>query len=130
MGFAKIYGELTSRVGRPVRFGAPKDVQKKGGGPGYGTIVDEVWADPKINKKPPRRGRGDGKWGDYSFCGQLIKWEWGKYTVRLAYFRRRWGKDWWEYASQATVNMEWPTAKALMRKTLAKKAWFTDYPKV
>lgn len=130
MGFAKIHGELTSRIGRRVRFGAPKDVQKRGEGSGHGTIVDEVWADPNMNKEPPRKWRGPGDWGDYSFCAQLIKWDHGTYSIRLAYLRRRPGENWWEYASQATVNMEWSTVEALMQKTLAKKAWFTDNPKL
>jgi len=26
---------------------------------------------------------------DYSFCGQLIKWDSGEYSMRLAYYRWR-----------------------------------------
>jgi hypothetical protein len=43
-----IKGELTSRIGRHVRFGAPQDVQQKGGRAAHGVIVDEVWADPNV----------------------------------------------------------------------------------
>jgi len=49
MSFAKIKGNLTSRIGAQVRFGTPKDIGAKGGRPIFGTIVDEVWATPKIN---------------------------------------------------------------------------------
>jgi hypothetical protein len=44
MSFAKIKGKLSSRIGRPVHFGPPEDVKRKGGGAGAGTIIDEVWA--------------------------------------------------------------------------------------
>jgi hypothetical protein len=73
MGYAKIRGEPTSRMGSRVRFGAPRDVQQSGGEAGYGTIIDEVWANPEINKKPPRTRGSKDDWGDYSFCAQLIK---------------------------------------------------------
>jgi hypothetical protein len=128
MGFAKIKGELTSRIGSRVRFGVPKDVQNTKGEAIYGTIIDEVWADPEINKKPPRNRSSEGDWGDYSFCAQLIKWDNGDYSIRLAYYRRRAGEDYWEYASQMTVNSDWRTIKALLEKTLSKKNWFKDNP--
>lgn len=131
MGFAKINGILTSRIGCKVRFGAPKDVEKKGGKPGYGTIVDEVWADPKINTSPPRVANSNGDWGDYSFCAQLIKWAEKEYSIRLAYYRRRAGENHWEYASQMTVNSDWLTIKKLLDVTLSKNGWFkddADYP--
>ena len=44
MSFAKIKGKLSSRIGRPVHFGPPEDVKRKGGGAGAGTIIDK--ADP------------------------------------------------------------------------------------
>ncbi len=128
MGFAKIKGELTSRIGRRVRFGAPGDVRQSGGKPGYGTIIDEVWVDPELNKQPPRSRSNDGDWGDYSFCSQLIKWNDGGYSIRLAYYRRRPGEDWWEYASQTTVNSDWQTVKTLFEKTLSKERWFKENP--
>jgi len=43
MSFAKIKGKLSSRIGRPVHFGPPEDVKRKGGGAGAGSIIDEVW---------------------------------------------------------------------------------------
>jgi hypothetical protein len=128
MGFSRIKGELTSRIGRRVRFGAPKDVLQRGGKAGYGTIIDEVWANPEINKSPPRPPSFEKPWGDYSFCSQLIKWDDGGYSIRLAYYRRRPGEDWWEYAAQMTVTSEWDTIKALLEKTLAKEKWFKDNP--
>jgi len=128
MGFAKIKGELTSRIGARVRFSAPKDVRQAGGVAASGRIIDEVWADPEINKKPPRPRSSNKDWGDYSFCAQLIKWAHGDYTIRLAYFRRPAGEDYWEYASQMTVNSDWRTIKALFEKTLAKERWFKDNP--
>ncbi|MBI1821156.1 MAG: hypothetical protein HY036_01760 [Nitrospirae bacterium] len=125
MGFYKIK-ELTSRIDSEVNFGAPQDISKVGGKPMRGTIVDEVWADPEINKKLPRPARNNQDWGDYSFCSQHIKWDDGSYSIRLAYYRRRAGEDHWEYASQMTVNSEWRTIKSLLEKTLGQKQWFQD----
>jgi len=129
MSFAKIKGELTSRIGRPVRFGAPQDVETKGGEAGYGVIVDEVWADPEVNSSSPRVSEHPGDWGDYSFCAQLIKWGEGEFSIRLAYYRRRAGEDYWTFASQTTVNSDWKTIKALLERTLEKTEWFQDEPK-
>jgi hypothetical protein len=67
-------------------------------------------------------------WGDYSFCGQLIKWNDNTHSIRLAYYRRRCGDDCWEYASQMTVNAEWQIIKPLLERTLAKKSWFQEPP--
>lgn len=64
MGFAKIKGHLTSRIGRRVWFGTPKDVETKEGSAGFGVIVDEVWADPEINLSPQRTPEHNGDWGD------------------------------------------------------------------
>ncbi len=128
MGFAKIKGHLTSRIGCRVRFGAPKDVEVKGGSAGYGVIVDEVWADPEINLSSPRVPEHNGDWGDYSFCAQLIKWDGEEYTIRLAYYRRRASEDFWEFASQTTVNSDWRTIKVLIERTLTKTEWFRDDP--
>lgn len=125
MGFAKIKGKLTSRKGRLTRFGAPQDVKQKGGKESRGTITDEVWADENINGSEPHPHPCDsGCWGDYSFCSQLIQWEDGEPTIRLAYYRRRCGEDYWEYASQTTVNGDQKTIKALLERTLAKTEWF------
>jgi len=107
MGFAKIRGQLRSRVGRRVCFGAPKDVAAKSGGAALGVVMDEAWADKRINiasphQQPCKKGRHC--WGDYSFCSQLIEWdeptEDGLHSIRLAYYRRRCGEDWWEFAGQ------------------------------
>lgn len=128
MGFAKIKGQLTSRIGCRVQFTVPKDVKLRGDGVDYGEIVDEVWADPDINKSSPRKHERENDWGDYSFCAQLIKWDEEEYSIRLAYYRRRAGEDFWEFASQMSVNSNWQTIKALLEKTLAKKQWFKDNP--
>lgn len=128
MGRAKIRGELTSRVGRRVSFGAPRDVARAGGKGGSGTVVDEVWATPEINMSAPRRAESAEDWGDYSFCAQLIRWDGGDHSIRLAYYRRRAGEDWWEFASQTTVNSGWRTIKLLLSRTLAKEGWFRDAP--
>ena len=128
LGFAMIQGPLTSRIGYAVHFGAPKDVEAKGGSAGYGEIVDEIWADPEINSSPPREPAHTGDWGDYSFCAQLKKWEGEDYTIRLAYYRRRAGENFWEFASQMTVNSDWRTVKTLLERTLSKTQWFQDDP--
>jgi hypothetical protein len=129
MGAAKIRGKLTSRIGRPTHFGAPRDVKQKGGKEGYGRIIDEVWTDETLNDSEPHQRPchwGAECWGDYSFCSQLIEWVDGTRSIRLAYYRRRCGEDHWEYASQTTVNSEWLTIKVLLEKTLAKTAWFQE----
>ena len=126
----KIPGNLTSRIDKPVTFGTPKDVGAKGGSPGYGTVVDEVWATPEINTSPARQAQSKDDWGDYSFCAQLIKWGENNHTIRLAYYRRRAGEDWWEFASRMTVNSDWRTIKSLLERTLAKTGWFSDTPKI
>ncbi|HUC72854.1 MAG TPA: hypothetical protein VMS01_16820, partial [Stellaceae bacterium] len=103
MSFAKTKGELTSRIGRWVTYGAPKDVRGKGGGSWNGKIIDEVWVEPEINRLPPHEQPCPHEhcWGDYSFCSQLIEGvDDGTHHVRLAYYRRRCGEDSWEYASQ------------------------------
>jgi hypothetical protein len=128
MGFAKIKGSLTSRIGRPVRFGAPKDVYAKGGQASFGEIVDEVWAKPSENKLPPRKPKHKNDWGDYSFCSQLIKWDENDFSIRLAYYRRRAGEDSWEFAAQTTPNGDPKIIKALLERTLAKKRWFKGNP--
>jgi hypothetical protein len=127
MGY-KIRGNLTSRIGRPVKFGAPKDVRAKGGIHFSGIIVDEVWATPEINISPARQPQNNNDWGDYSFSAQLIKWGENNHSIRLAYYRRRAGQDWWEFASQMTVSGDWQTIKALLERTLAKAGWFSDAP--
>jgi len=128
MGFAKIKGELTSRIGSSVRFNTPKDVRERGGTPVCGKVVDEVWVTPEINRTHPRPPTGKEDWGDYSFCAQLIKWNDGTHSIRLAYYRRRAGEDFWEFASQTTVVSDWRTIKTLCEKTLGKANWFLNKP--
>src|SRR5437879_4543279 len=133
MGFARIKGHLSSRIGRRVVFKAPADVDKKGGAAISGKIIDEVWADPAVNGAELHPGAcngGQNCWGDYSFCGQLIRWDNGTHTIRLAYYRRRCGEDYWEYASQMTVNDHWEVIQPLLQKTLAMTAWFQDKPNI
>lgn len=131
MGFAKTPGELTTRIGKRVRFGAPRDVLEKQGGAAQGVIVDEVWVDEAINRSRPHpQSCRVHCWGDYSFCAQLIKWdepsEDGSHSIRLAYYRRRCGEDWWEYASQMTVTADCKTVRRLLNVTLSKANWFRD----
>jgi len=132
MGFARVKGRLTSRIGSSVKYGAPNDVSAKGGGPLSGEIVDEVWANEKINKRVPHdthRCAKDGSfcWGDYSFFSQLIAWQEGKSaSIRLGYYRRRCGEDWWEFGSQTTVSAKPEAIKTLLTRTLAKRDWFAQ----
>ena len=135
MGAAKIKGQLLSRIGQPVRYSAPKDVREKGGKPAHGLIVDEIWADESRNGLPPRAPRHPHDWGDYSFFAQLIRWnqdgsEDGEYSIRLGYYRRRCGEDWWEFAGQTTVSSDWQAIRALCEKTLSKASWFHDSPQL
>jgi len=104
-------------------------VRNKGGIAGQGVILDEVWAYPEINESTPHSQPCDQHcWGDYSFCSQLIRWNDDSHSIRLAYYRRRCGEDFWEYASQMTVNADQATIKALCERTLAKEGWFCDKP--
>lgn len=128
MGFAKVKGNLTSRIHNRVRFGAPRDVVTKGGRPSFGTVEDEVWATPEINTSPVRQSQNKDDWGDYSFFAQLIKWDDNTHSIRLGYYRRRNGEDCWEFASQTTVNSNWQTVKVLLERTLEKTGWFSDTP--
>ena len=125
----KVKGPLTSRVDREVNFGAPKDVRERGGSGSKGEIVDEVWDRPldEINSVPIHGSDcapGIGCCGDYAFCSQLIKWQDGTYSIRLAYYRRRHGEDWWEFGSQMTVNSDRQTVRQLLERTLARAEWF------
>ena len=124
MGWAKIKGQLRSRIGRRVAFGPPADVKKAGGGSTCGKIVDEVWVDERLNASPPTPGSAKGHWGDYSFCAQLIEWDHGERAIRLAYYRRRVGENCWELASQTTVCSDPAKIKRLCELVLSKKDWF------
>ena len=127
--------ELPSHIGNRVRFGAPKDVHLKKGGPAWGTILDEVWADKAINSSDchsKKCSQGMHCWGDYSFCSQLIKWDEagadGEYSIRLAYYRRRCGEDKWMFAGQTTVTSDCASIRKLLEATLARKTWFQNPP--
>ena len=126
---------LTSRIGKTVKYKPPRDMGRSGKSGKTGMIVDEVWADERLHTKSrhakscQRRKKTFGCWGDYSFCAQLIRWDHGEHSIRLAYYRRRCGEDHWEYASQMTVDAYWPTLKRLVQRTLAKKEWFRDRPR-
>jgi hypothetical protein len=124
MGFAKIKGELVSRKGQRVNYKAPNDVRAKGGDYIRGEIIDEIWADETINTSPAKKEFDLHDWGDYSFFAQLIKWDEGGYNLRMGYYRRRAGEDWWEFAGQTTISGEPNGLKSLLEKTLAKKEWF------
>ena len=124
MGFAKIPGKLTSRIGSRVNFSPPSDVRLAGGVSSPGEIIDEVWVDEALNRSRPRRASPRNDWGDYSFCAQLIQWEDGQRMIRLAYYRRRAGENHWEFASQMTVCSEPETVQRLCKLTLGKKSWF------
>ena len=106
------------------RFNPPQDVQKSGGFASRGFIIDEVWAKPEVNHSPKINNNIKRSWGNYSFCSQLIKWEDGSHSIRLAYYRRRVGENYWEFAGQTTITSEPSTIKKLLVKTLAKKEWF------
>ncbi len=126
-------GELTSKIGHPVTFGPQEDIKNKPEGAGWaGTIKDEIWATPDLNKAPPHPNpcpNGPLCEGDYSFCSQLIEWGDAKYTpyktnIRLAYYRRRCGEDIWRFGAQTTVCSDPPTIYALLSGTLIKNDWF------
>jgi len=124
MGFARIKGPLVSRIGQRVRYSTPKDVEGRGGQPALGIIEDEVWQDETLNSSPSRALGSDHDWGDYSFFAQLIRWDDGDYSIRLGYYRRRCGEDWWEFAGQTTISSDCLTIKSLLEKTLARTEWF------
>jgi hypothetical protein len=134
----EIKGTLQTRIGNRVTYGAPKDVETRGGKSIKGTILDEVWENPAINTCPPKTCTGPDDWGDYSFFAQLIKWDAspdspdGDYSVRLGYYRRRAGTDEWRFAGQTTISSTPAQIKSLLEKTLAKTQWFklpaTDDP--
>lgn len=117
---------LTPKIGNRVNFGPPRD--RLGGPPRTGMIVDEVWdygLDHHNGIETHRRAEHPPTcWGDYAFCSQLIRWDTGGHTIRLAYYRRRCGEAHWEFASQTTVEAFPQTIKTLLEQTLKKSAWF------
>jgi len=126
---------MESKIGKPVKYKPPRDMGRRKKKAKTGIIIDELWTDPKIDKRRihtaqcRQRRTPIGCWGDYAFCAQLIRWDHGEHSIRLAYYRRRCTEDNWEYASQMTVDALWPTIKKLANKTLKKKEWFRDNPR-
>jgi hypothetical protein len=104
--------------GKTVLFGPPGDVRRKGGSGISGRIMDEVWVSDAESET-------DGTWGNYCFFAQLIKWDSGRDSIRLGYYRRRVGEMHWEFASQTTINSSPRTILELLQQTLAKREWFT-----
>lgn len=121
-----IEGSLTSRKGNPVSFTPPQYIMDKGGEVYQGKIIDEVWADEKINYSKPRKPKSKNDWGDYSFFAQQIEWEDGVRQIRLGYYQRPAGENYWRFASQTTLTTEWSIIKKLFVKTLKKVNWFKD----
>ena len=113
-----------SRINRSVCFKPPRDVAAKGGGPSYGRVVEEVWGEPVPGTAEDPGADSAHHWGEYCFFSQLIKWDNGKTSIRLGYFRRRKGERHWEFAGQQTINSDPRTIESLLRKTLEQKSWF------
>lgn len=133
MGFAKVRGPLTTRIGRHVKFRRPQDVARRiGDGVQRGKIVGEIWENQAINLSKPHKHHRTNCWGDYSFFAQLIEWNdegsapW--YQVRLGYWRRRCGENTWEMAGQTTATARWGVIKRLCKKTLDMNSWQGEKP--
>ncbi len=115
---AYIRGRLTT-LSRPVKFSSGKS----------GEVVDEVWADPRLNNSRPRAPRrsGDrGDRGDFSFGAQRIRWKDGTYDVRLIYYVRRCRSNRWWGPVQNSPSSSPRTIERLMRRTLARRRWFRN----
>lgn len=121
-----IKGKLTSRIGTSVTFSPPETLKDKGGKHYCGKVIDEVWADEEVNSSEPRKPRSEDDWGDYSFCAQLIEFQDGERMIRLAYYRRPPGEDYWRFASQTTITTDRINIKKLFEKTLLKNDWFKN----
>jgi hypothetical protein len=121
-----IRGKLTSRKGALVSFSPPQSLKDKGVKRMCGRIIDEVWEDEALTLLECREPAGKDDWGDYAFCSQLIEFENGERLVRLAYYRRQAGEDFWRFASQTTITCAPKSIKKLLEKTLAKDQWFSD----
>jgi hypothetical protein len=116
--------KLESRIGRKVVFRPPLSAQKLGAPNLLGKIVDEVWADD-AQRDPPTHGHDDPYcWGDYAFCSQLIEWQDGGYSIRLAYYRLPCKGLRWQFASQTTIETKPSIVKPLLERTLARTDWF------
>jgi hypothetical protein len=78
--------KLRSHIGNKVTFTPPVTAQRRGARSQVGRIVDEVWA-LESQRDPPAHVHDDPNcWGNYAFCSQLIEWEMGGHSIRLAYY--------------------------------------------
>lgn len=75
--------ELSSTIGRPVRFRRPGAVKSEERA--EGRVIDEVWA--KACQKFSRVGPQNHGWGQNAFLVQLIEW-FGTKRVRFTYYHR------------------------------------------
>jgi hypothetical protein len=118
---------LRSHIGDKVEFKPPLSARARGAQSRIGKIVDEVWAREEQRDPDPKKHDHDDPncWGDYAFCSQLIEWQEGGHSIRLAYYRLPCGKDHWQFAGQTTIETRPSTIKLLMERTLAKTEWFT-----
>jgi hypothetical protein len=116
--------KLESHIGRKVEFRPPVSAQKKGAPNQIGKIVDEVWADEAQRDPLIHDHDNPHCWGDYAFCSQLIEWEGGGDSIRLAYYRLPCKGKNWQFASQTTVETKPSIIKPLLERTLAKADWF------
>ncbi|MGA9602537.1 MAG: hypothetical protein WBQ82_00315 [Methyloceanibacter sp.] len=94
-----------------------------------GKIIDEMWAIESQRDPPPHTHDDPDCWGDYAFCSQLIEWQDGGHSIRLAYYHLPCKGTHWRFASQTTVETKLSTIKRLLERTLAKTHWFTKRDK-
>jgi hypothetical protein len=120
---ALVSGEaiMLDNIGKDVVFSPPRD--RKGSSKRRGRIEDEVWAE---ECRQDHVCKGPDCWGDYAYSSQLIRWNDGRYSIRLAYFRRPCGGDGYTFASQTTIEDDPSIIQSLLNKTLAKSAWFEN----
>ncbi len=120
-------GPLKSRIGNRVKHPAPKSTGGKASD-AYGTITDEVWADPELcasEAHMPDCAKGDGCWGDYACFAQLIDWDNGEREIRLGYYYRPHAEGrGWRYGSQMTLTMSPGETKTLLSEVLSRADWF------
>lgn len=118
--------ELRSHIGNRVRFKAPVSLQPLGAPDRTGKIVDEVWADESQRNPVFHDHKDPHCWGHYAFCSQLIEWDDGRRTIRLAYYRLACRGPYWRFAGQTTIETFPSILKSLMERTLSKAEWFTS----
>ena len=116
--------KLKSHIGQKVQYGPPASTRR--GANLVGEIVDEVWA-IEAQRDPPEHDHDDlNCWGDYAFCSQLIQWQNGGYSIRLAYYHLPCKGPVWKFASQTTVDTKPSIIKPLRERTLAKAIGFLN----